>query len=58
MNGINIPQLNELDIFHDLRVDNPKIIIHSLVKYHVVDKLSNLLTILSDSMNTIDINVF
>jgi len=57
MNCILVSELKEFDVSHDLIIHNSKVIINCLVEDHVIDKLLDLLSFSSDSLNAIDVNV-
>jgi len=57
MDSISVSELKELDVSHDLIVDNSKIIVNGLIEDHVVNELLDLFSFGSDSLDSIHINV-
>lgn len=57
MQSVLVPQLNELQDSQDLRVDNPQFIIYRLVEHNVVDVRVQFLSLSSQNVNSININV-
>lgn len=57
MNGILVSQLDVLEVPHDLHVDDSKVIVDGLVENHVINQLLDLLSLGSDSLNSIDVDV-
>jgi hypothetical protein len=58
MNSILISELDPFDVSHDLIINDSKIIINCLIEDNMIDKLLNLFSFCSDSLDTIYINVF
>ena len=57
MDSIFVSELEKFDVSHDLHVDNSKIIINSLVEYHMINKLLDLFPFSSDSLDAVHVNV-
>jgi len=57
MDSISVSELKELDVSHDLIVNNSKIIVNGLIEDHVVNELLDLFSFGSDSLDSIHINV-
>ena len=57
MDSVFISELDELNVSHDLHVNNSKIIINSLIKHHMINQRLDLLSFCPDPLDSININV-
>ena len=57
MSGINIPKLNELQKSKNLGVDNSEFVIDGLIENHVVDETVDLLSVSSQPLNSVSIDI-
>jgi hypothetical protein len=57
VSGINIPKLNELQKSKNLGVDNSEFVIDGLIENHVVDETVDLLSVSSQPLNSVSIDI-